>query len=84
MVPKIDPVTNAVTGLQISAIQSGSAFEEAGIENGEVITEINGVPVGDIGPSTKIMSALADSESVELVTEDENGTVKHHVLSVSE
>jgi general secretion pathway protein C len=84
IVPKIDPVTNSVTGLQLSAIQSGSVFEEVGIQNGEVITEINGVPVGDIGPSTKIMSALADSEPVEVVTVDENDVTKHYVIPSSQ
>jgi general secretion pathway protein C len=81
IVPKIDPVTNLVTGLQLSAIQSGSAFEQAGIQNGEVITEINGVAVGDIGASPKIMSALTDSDEVEVVTMDENGTAKVVVIS---
>jgi len=70
-----------VTGLQLSAIQSGSAFEQAGIENGEVITEINGVSVSDIGASTKIMSALTDSDEVEVITMDENGDAKHHMIS---
>jgi len=81
IVPKIDPETNVVTGLQLSAIQSGSAFEQAGIENGEVITEINGVSVSDIGASTKIMSALTDSDEVEVITMDENGDAKHHMIS---
>jgi len=73
IVPQIDPQTNLVTGLQLSAIQSGSVFEEVGIQNGEVIVEINGVPVSDMGPSTKIMSALTDSEEVPVVTVDPNG-----------
>ncbi len=81
IVPKIDPETNQVTGLQLSAIQSGSAFEAAGIENGAVITEINGVAVSDIGASPKIMSALTDLDEVPVVTMDENGVAKHHVIS---
>jgi type II secretion system protein C len=81
IVPKIDPESNVVTGLQLSAIQSGSAFEEAGIENGAVITEINGVPVSDMGASTKIMAAMTDSDEVEVVTVDANGDTKHHVIA---
>ena len=81
IVPKIDPVSNVVTGLQLSAIQSGSAFEEAGIENGAVITEINGVSVSDMGASTKIMAALTDSDEVEVVTVDQNGDTKHHRIA---
>jgi type II secretion system protein C len=80
IVPKIDPQTNEVTGLELSAIQAGSVFEEVGMKNGEVITEIAGVPVSDLGPSTKIMSALTDPEEVEVITVDKNGKAHHRVL----
>jgi len=83
IVPQIDPETNLVTGLQLSAIQSGSAFEAAGIENGDVITEINGVPVGDIGPSTKIMTALTESDQVEVVTVGPNGIAETHAIDTT-
>ncbi len=73
IVPQIDPETNLVTGLQLNAIQAGSVFEEVGIQNGEVITEIGGIPVSDMGASTKIMSALTDPDEVEIVTVDQDG-----------
>jgi len=76
IVPEIDPETNLVTGLKLSAIQAGSVFEEAGIQNGEVITEIDGVAISDIGDSTKIMSALTDRDEVEVVTRDKAGTAQ--------
>ena len=63
-------------GVELSAIQAGSVFEEAGIQNGEVITEIDGVAISDIGDSTKIMSALADRDEVEVVTRDKAGTAQ--------
>jgi general secretion pathway protein C len=80
IVPKIDPQTNEVTGLELSAIQAGSVFEAVGMKNGEVITEIAGVPVRDLGPSTKIMSALTDPEEVEVITVDKNGKAHLRVL----
>jgi general secretion pathway protein C len=81
IVPNVDPETNLVTGLKISAIQAGSVFEEVGIQNGEVITEIDGVPVSDIGDSTKIMSALTDPDEVEIVTVDKDGKAHQRVLT---
>jgi len=48
IVPEIDPETNLVTGLKLSAIQAGSIFEDVGIHNGEVITEIDGVSISDM------------------------------------
>jgi general secretion pathway protein C len=84
IVPKIDPETNLVTGLKISAIQAGSVFEEVGVQNGEVITEIGGVLVSDMGDSTKIMSALTDPDEVEIVTVDEDGKTQRRVLATSQ
>jgi general secretion pathway protein C len=81
IVPKIDPETNVVTGLQLSAIQAGSIFEDVGIKNGDVITEIAGVPVSDIGDSTKIMAALTDPDEVEIVTVDKDGTTHQRVIA---
>ena len=81
IVPQIDPETNAVTGLQLNAIQPGSVFEAVGIRDGEVITEIGGVPVSDMGASTKIMSALTDPDEVEIVTVDQDGKAQIHRLS---
>ena len=84
IVPQIDPETNLVTGLELNAIQAGSDFEQAGIQNGEVITEIDGVPVSSIGDSTKIMSALTDPPEVEIVTVDQNGTTHQRVIARSQ
>jgi general secretion pathway protein C len=81
IVPRIDPDTNVVTGLQLSAIQAGSVFEDVGIKNGDVITEIAGVPVSDIGDSTKIMAALTDPDEVEIVTVDKDGTTHQRVIA---
>jgi type II secretion system protein C len=81
IVPEIDSETNLVTGLKLSAIQAGSAFEEVGMKNGEVITEIDGVPVRDLGDSTKIMSALTDPDEVPIVTVDKDGKIHQRVLT---
>jgi general secretion pathway protein C len=81
ILPEIDPETNLVMGLKLNAIQAGSDFEQAGIQNGEMITEIGGVPVSDIGDSTKIMSALTDPDEVEVVTVDKSGQAHQRVIT---
>ena len=68
ILPKVDE-DGRVEGLEISSIKPGSAFEEAGIEEGEVITEIDGVPISDLGKSTQIMSALTGQGTVNLTLE---------------
>jgi general secretion pathway protein C len=68
ILPKVDQ-DGQVEGLEISAIKPGSVFEEAGIREGEVITEIDGVPISDLGKSTQIMSALTGQGTVDLTLE---------------
>jgi general secretion pathway protein C len=72
ILPKVDE-NGQVSGLEISAIQAGSVFEQAGIRDGEVITEIDGVPISNIGKSTQIMSALTDQGEVSLTLESPDG-----------
>jgi type II secretion system protein C len=62
----------SIAGLQISGIQPGSVFEQAGILEGEVITEINGVAIGD-GDATQILSALTDQGEVPVKVRGEDG-----------
>ena len=73
ILPRVDE-DGQVAGLEISAIQSGSVFELAGIQDGEVIIEIDGVPVSNFGKSTQIMSALTDQGEVNLTLEAPDGT----------
>jgi general secretion pathway protein C len=73
ILPRVDE-DGQVAGLEISAIQEGSVFEQAGIEDGEVIIEIDGVPISNIGKSSQIMSALTDQGGVNLTLETPDGT----------
>lgn len=61
-----------IAGLQISGIQPGSVFEQAGIAEGEVITEIDGVPIGE-GDTTQILSALTDQDEVPIKVRGDDG-----------
>jgi general secretion pathway protein C len=72
ILPKVNS-SGRVEGLEISAIQPGSIFEQVGIQDGEVITRIDGVPISDIGKSAQIMSALTDQGEVSVTLESENG-----------
>ena len=48
-----------MVGLQISAIKSGSLFEQLGIENGETITEVNGIAIDGPEQSPKILQEFS-------------------------
>jgi S1-C subfamily serine protease len=49
-----------MVGLQISAIKSGSLFEQLGIEDGETITEVNGIPIDGPEQSPKILQKFSE------------------------
>ncbi len=72
ILPKVDE-GGQIAGLEISAIQAGSVFEQAGIQDGEVITEIDGVPLSNMGKSSQIMSLLTDQGEVSLTLETPDG-----------
>ena len=60
--PKISP-DGRIEGIEISAIQPGSVLEEVGIGDGEVITGIDGVPIGDFEDLSEIPAALLSALS---------------------
>lgn len=48
-------------GVQVNAIQPGSTFEELGFQEGDVITEFNGIPITSPEESARVMKAFAES-----------------------
>jgi type II secretory pathway component PulC len=60
--PKLNP-DGKLEGIEISAIQPGSFLEEIGIGNGEIITQIDGVPIGHFKDLSQIPAALQSALS---------------------
>jgi general secretion pathway protein C len=52
-----------MVGVQISSIKPGSLFERIGIEEGDVITELNGIRIDSPEQSAKILLELTSSET---------------------
>lgn len=72
------------TGLVITAVEEGSAAQEAGLRQGDVILEVNRKPISDPAEFTKIIRASANEPVllyVEAPTErgSQGGGVKHFV-----
>jgi general secretion pathway protein C len=73
--PEVDPSSGEI-GIKVSAIQPGSLLEEYlkefGIGDGDVITEIGGVPIGEFEDPSQIpdvvRSALAGDEGPTVIT----------------
>jgi general secretion pathway protein C len=61
-----------MAGVQLNAIQPGSLFEQIGVRNGDVITEVNGIQVTSPQDSSRLLQELTQATEfqVEVVGED--------------
>jgi general secretion pathway protein C len=51
-------------GMQVNAIRPGSIFEDVGIENGDVIIELNGVPIDSPEASATLLTEFSQSDEM--------------------
>ncbi|MCH2171253.1 PDZ domain-containing protein [Myxococcota bacterium] len=69
--PKFE--SGEMVGLQINNPQPDSVFDQVGIQNGEVITEVNGIPIDSAEESRKVLSALESSDELDIVIRTPEG-----------
>jgi general secretion pathway protein C len=62
-----------MVGVQVSAIQAGSLFEEIGIKDGDVIMELNGIKISSPEESAKILRELSEAEELSVTIRGEDG-----------
>jgi len=63
-----------MVGVQLSAIKPGSLFEKMGIQEGDTITELNGIRIDSPEQSAKILLELTRSDAFTVQVEGANGT----------
>jgi general secretion pathway protein C len=51
-------------GVELAAIKSGSLLQDAGFRNGDVIVEMNGIPVDSPEQSAKLMKEFSSARSI--------------------
>ena len=63
-----DPVikNGQVVGFQLDLIEPESLYAKSGLVNGDIITEINGVPLNDAAAAVRLMQSLRSAKSVSL------------------
>jgi general secretion pathway protein C len=60
-------------GVELAAIKSGSLLQDAGFRNGDVIVEMNGIPVDSPEQSAKLMKEFSSARSIS-ATVDRDGS----------
>jgi general secretion pathway protein C len=62
-----------MTGVQLNSIQPGSLFEEIGIRDGDVITQVNGIVVASPQDSAALLRELTESSQFEVTVQGSDG-----------
>ena len=55
-----------MVGIQVNDIQSGSLYEKVGIEDGDVIVSVNGIPLDSMAAGGKILPQLGGPDGFEI------------------
>lgn len=70
--PVKDPATGEMLGYEIFAIRQGSLFEQLGLQNGDVISEVNGTKVTNPGQAMSMFGKLKKASDIN-ITINRNG-----------
>ena len=52
-------------GMKVDAIKANSIFKKIGFQNGDVITEVNGIAIDRLDTTSEIFREFAEAESIE-------------------
>lgn len=53
-------------GFEISKVRANSIYEKAGLMNGDIIEEINGMPLTDVAQTIKLLQSLRNATSIDV------------------
>ena len=59
--------------MQVNTIRPGSLFEQAGIQEGDVITGLNGIAIDSPEKSVSILTEVAGAEQLTIEVDREDG-----------
>ncbi|NNL86467.1 MAG: hypothetical protein HKP27_12480 [Myxococcales bacterium] len=74
IVPKYE--NGEMVGMELSAIKPGSVFEAMGMQEGDTIRELNGIPVTDQSGSSQALAEMASSKSITVTVTGVDGATR--------
>jgi general secretion pathway protein C len=72
VLPKFE--SGQMVGLQVNGIKPGSLFQEIGLQEGDVITQFNGIAINSPDQSAKIFQELSSAAQFNVVVKAADGT----------
>ena len=66
-----EPVVRSgrIRGFLLDQIERGSIFEKSGLQDGDMVKSINGIPLNDVTATIKMLHALKNAREIEFVLE---------------
>jgi type II secretion system protein C len=80
--PNIDKETGQLRGFRLTRIREGSIYQKAGLQNDDVVEEINGVALTNTAGAINLLQSLKGESSIE-VRINRSGTPMTFTLSVN-
>lgn len=74
-------VGGQLQGFRLTRIKENSVYEKAGFQNGDVIEEINGIPLRDAGGAIRLLNQLRNEKEIE-VRLNRSGQVSNMAIQV--
>lgn len=74
-------VGGQLQGFRLTRIKEDSVYEKAGFQNGDIIEEINGIPLRDAGGAIRLLNQLREAKDIE-VRMNRNGAVSNLAIQV--
>ncbi|MBW2270049.1 MAG: PDZ domain-containing protein [Deltaproteobacteria bacterium] len=81
LVPKFE--NGEMVGVQVDAVEPGSFFEAAGIQSGEVITELNGIRISSPEQSQQALAEFAEGDIIKVKILGADGVAKEVELPLN-
>ncbi|MBC7530028.1 MAG: hypothetical protein H7318_00510 [Oligoflexus sp.] len=74
-------VGGQLQGFRLTRIRENSVYEKAGFQNGDIIEEINGIPLRDAGGAIRLLNQLRNEKEIE-VRLNRSGAVSNMAIQV--
>jgi general secretion pathway protein C len=76
ILPKYHQETGEMMGVQLNSIKAGSLFEQIGIQEGDTITEFNGIQVTGQQESAQVLRELTEAEEFDVSVTSASGETR--------
>ena len=76
IVPEYDKASGEMLGMKVDTIKADSLFKKLGLQNGDIITEVNGIVVDRLEATSKIFEELANAKEINVAaTRGDEGVI---------